>query len=209
MAITEQVKILDNKVRANKVQYNIDRQAAKISELSSGELEKYECLTGEDLGYKPNVVQKAKFEYTPLGQVFNKGLNTDEKQEGLLKRLNNIEDKTDKELKENKDSQLGVKSIEYTVKEELPQEAKNMLKKLSNQEKLINYRKRNFKVGNTVDYDFTNFRPLRELFRVIYYGDVLIPGAEREKNEFDDVLKIFKKYNPKKILNTKNLKMIL
>ena len=46
MTITEQVKILDDKIKANKDQYNLDRQEAKISALSSGELEKYEYLTG-------------------------------------------------------------------------------------------------------------------------------------------------------------------
>ena len=92
MSINEQIKILDNKIRSNQAQYDLDRQNAKISALSSGELDKYEYLTGEDLGYKPDVVQKAKFEYSPLGQAFNKGLKTDEKQVGLSKRLKNIED---------------------------------------------------------------------------------------------------------------------
>ena len=55
-------------------------------------------MTGEDLGYRPDPIQKAKFEYSPLGQVFNKGLTTDEKSEDLLKRLKNIEDKTDNQL---------------------------------------------------------------------------------------------------------------
>ena len=64
----------------------------------------------------------------------------------MLKILKNIEDKTDKQLKENKDSQLGVKSDGYTVKQELLQEAKHLLEKLNNQEKLINYRKLSFKV---------------------------------------------------------------
>ena len=45
MTITEQVKILDDKIRANKAQYNLDRQTAEISALSSGELEKHEYLT--------------------------------------------------------------------------------------------------------------------------------------------------------------------
>ena len=67
MTINEQVKILDDKVKANKPQYDLDRQASKISALSSGELGKYKYLTGEDLRYKPDVVQKAKFEYSPLG----------------------------------------------------------------------------------------------------------------------------------------------
>ena len=104
MTIKGQVKIIDNKIRSNQAQYDLDRQNAKISALNSGELDKYKYLTGEDLRYKPDVVQKAKFEYSPLGQVFSKGLETDEKPVGLLKRLKNIEDKTDNELKENKDN---------------------------------------------------------------------------------------------------------
>ena len=73
MAINEQIKILDNMIRSNQPQYDLDRQNAKMSVLSSGELDKYEYLTGEDLGYKQDVVQKANFEYSPLGQVFNIG----------------------------------------------------------------------------------------------------------------------------------------
>ena len=52
------------------------RQNAEISALSSGELDKYEYLTGKDLEYKPDPIQKAKLEYSPLGQVFNKGLES-------------------------------------------------------------------------------------------------------------------------------------
>ena len=79
MRLTEQVKILDDKIKANKAQYELDRGAGKISALSSGELEKYEYLTGEDLGYKPDVIQIAKFEYSPLGKNFNKGLHESDK----------------------------------------------------------------------------------------------------------------------------------
>ena len=86
MTLTEQVKILNDKIKVNKAQYNLDREAAKISALSSGELEKYKYLTGEDLGYKPDVIQKAKFEYSPLCKVFNKGLDDSDKEEGLLIR---------------------------------------------------------------------------------------------------------------------------
>ena len=60
MTLAEQVKILDDKSKANKAQYDLDREAAKTSALSSGELENYEYLTGKDLGYKPDVIQKAK-----------------------------------------------------------------------------------------------------------------------------------------------------
>ena len=75
MALTDQVRILDDKIKANQAQYDLDREAAKISGLSSGESDKYECLAGDDLGYKPDVIQKAKFEYFPLGKVFSKGLD--------------------------------------------------------------------------------------------------------------------------------------
>ena len=104
MTIYDQIKIIDNKIMSNQAQYDLDRQNTKVFPLSSGELGKYEYSTGEDLGYKPDVVHKAKFENSPLGQVFNKGLENDEKQVGLLKRLKNIEDKTDNQLNENKDN---------------------------------------------------------------------------------------------------------
>ena len=119
-------------------------------------------------------------------------------------RLKNIEDKTDNQLGKNKDSQLGVKSIGYTVKKELSQEAKNMLEKLNNQEKLINYQKVNFK-GVIM---LTMISPLTELFRTICYGEILIPAAEREQDNFDDMMKILKDYKPKKSDNKKR-KMLL
>ena len=56
MSLTEQVKILDDKIKANQAQYDLDREKAKISALSPKELDKYEYLTGEDLGYKPVVI---------------------------------------------------------------------------------------------------------------------------------------------------------
>ena len=98
MTLTEQVKILDDKINANKAQYDLDRKAAKISALSSGELEKSEYLTSKDLGYKSDVIQKAKSEYSPLGKVFNKGLYGSDKKEGVLKRLKNIEGRNEQQL---------------------------------------------------------------------------------------------------------------
>ena len=59
MTLTDELKIFDKKIKANQAQYDLDREAAKISALSSKELDKYEYLTGEDLGYKPSVVEKA------------------------------------------------------------------------------------------------------------------------------------------------------
>ena len=71
---------------------------AEISAYSSGDLHKYEYLTKKDLGYKPDAFEKAKFEYSPLGKVFTDGLNKSDKNEGLLKRLENIESKSNNQL---------------------------------------------------------------------------------------------------------------
>ena len=91
MTITDQIKILNRKIMQNEAQYDLDRKAAKISALFSNNLDKYEYFTGEDLGLKPSTVQQAKFQYSPLGKIFNKGLNENDKEEGLFKRLENIE----------------------------------------------------------------------------------------------------------------------
>ena len=50
-------------------------------------------MTGEDLGYKPGVVEEAKFEYAPLGKVFMKRLKKEDKKEGLSKRIKKIQEK--------------------------------------------------------------------------------------------------------------------
>ena len=68
MAVTYQIKILDRKIMLNEVQYDLDRKAAKISAMSSNNLDKYEYLTGEDLDLKPNTVEQARFEYSPLSK---------------------------------------------------------------------------------------------------------------------------------------------
>ena len=93
MTVTDQIKILDRKIKQNEAPYDLDREAAKISTISSNSLDKYEYLTGEDLDLKPSTVEQAKFEYSPLGKIFNKGLSKDDKKEGILKRSESIKDK--------------------------------------------------------------------------------------------------------------------
>ena len=61
VTLTDELKIIDDKMKANQAHYNLDREAAKISALSSNELKKYEYLTFENLGYKSGVAEKAKF----------------------------------------------------------------------------------------------------------------------------------------------------
>ena len=61
MTVTDQIKVLDRKIKQDESQYDLDRQAPKISVLFSKNLDKYELLTGDDLGLKPSTVEQAKF----------------------------------------------------------------------------------------------------------------------------------------------------
>ena len=79
MTRKEQNKILDDKIKANNAQYNLDRMNAEISAYSSSNLSKYEYLTNKYLGYKPDAFEKAKFEYSPLSKVFTDGLDKSDK----------------------------------------------------------------------------------------------------------------------------------
>ena len=90
MTLTEQVKILDDKIRVNKTQYDLDRETAEISALSSKTLEKYEYLIGEDLGYKQDVIQREKFEYSSLGAAFNTEFKKDGKNKKVIKHDNGL-----------------------------------------------------------------------------------------------------------------------
>ena len=68
MTVTDQIKIFGNMIKSSQAQHDLGRKAAKISALSSNDLLcKYEYLTGEDLGHKPSVSGKAKFQCSPLG----------------------------------------------------------------------------------------------------------------------------------------------
>ena len=101
MTCKEQVKILDDKIKANERQYDLDRTNAEISAYSSGDLPKYEYLTKKDLKYKPDAFEQAKFECSPLGKAFTDGLDKSDKSdknEGLLKRLKNMEDRNNNQL---------------------------------------------------------------------------------------------------------------
>ena len=129
MTVTDQIKILDSKIMRNEAQYDLDRKAAKISELSSNDLDKYEYLTGEDPGLKPSTVEQARTEYSPLSKFFNKGLKEEDKKEGLLKGLKNMEDKYEKSLKAVKNKTQNIKEVTDFVEESLSLEAKGLIEK--------------------------------------------------------------------------------
>ena len=113
----DQIKILEDKIKVNNAQYDLDRMNAKISAYSSGDLPKYEYLNKKDLGYKPDAVEKVKFEYSPIGKVFTDGLTKEDKSKkvGLFKLLKNIESNL-AEI-DNNDNKVGIFRIIKDIKD--------------------------------------------------------------------------------------------
>ena len=73
---------INDQIKVGKLQYNINREAAKISAFSSGKLHKYEYLTGEDLltSNQQQIIEQTKFTYSSLGKAFDKQIKTIEDQ---------------------------------------------------------------------------------------------------------------------------------
>ena len=95
MTRKEQNKILDAKIESNVNQYKVDRLNAEILAFSSGDLNEYELLKRIDLNYKPNALDKARFEFSPLGKTFNTGLDKiaqGYQEEGITKLVKDIRD---------------------------------------------------------------------------------------------------------------------
>ena len=96
--------IINDQIRDEKLQYDINRKAAEISAKSSGKLHKYEYLTGEDIlpSNQQQIIEQAKFTYSPLGKAFEKQIKT-------------IEDQREKQIKAIQD-QGQVKTIKKYIK---------------------------------------------------------------------------------------------
>ena len=85
--------IIEDQIKDEKLQYDINREAAKISALSSGKIDKYEYLTGEEIlpSNQRQIIEQAKFTYSPLGKAFEKQIETIEDQ--VKKQVKAIQDK--------------------------------------------------------------------------------------------------------------------
>ena len=96
---------IEDEIRDEKLQYDINREAAKISALSSGKIDKYEYLTGEETlpSNQQQTIEQAKFTYSPLGKVFEKQTKA-------------IEDQGEKQIKAIQDKKLNQsKSLTMTL----------------------------------------------------------------------------------------------
>ena len=146
-------------------------KATKISALSSNNLDKYEYLTREDL----------KFYYSPLGNIFTKGFKEEDKKEGLLKKLKNIEDKNEEQLKII-GNETGINSQIDLFDEDLTSEAVALIKEIIRVEDSVDYSKLFFMGGNKKVYSLDSFMTLEKLIKDILSKNMKIDRAEIRQN---------------------------
>ena len=105
----------EDQIKDKKLQYDINREAAKISALSSGKIDKYEYLTGEEIfpSNQQQMIEQAKFTYSPLGKAFEKQTKT-------------IEDQGEKQIKAIQDNKKQLTNTEeVTIKNIIPENILN------------------------------------------------------------------------------------
>ena len=179
---------IDDQIKDEKLQYNINREAAKISALSSGKFNKYEYLTGEEVLPSNNqqIIEQAKFEYSPLGKAFEKQVKTIEDQG--KKQIQALENLKLKEITRDK-----TKPIEYNnyFINELAKIQKSI--KPVDFNNLIYYCK-----GSNEPINCSEYKGMINIFKSIHSGDKTLEDIEQEKNKFKKEIAIVKQGNPKK-----------
>ena len=176
---------IDDQISDEKLQYDINREAAKISALSSGKIHKYEYLTGEDILSSSNqqIIKQARFTYSPLHKAFNK-------------QINSIKDHGEKQIKT-------LKSIKkLSVEDVIPNsafatdEANEELNKIKEIEKNVN-REKVFNKSNKNTYNFKDFRTIRTFGEYIYEGETTLDEADEDQSDLADRINDFiKKTRP-------------
>ena len=171
---------INDQIKDKKLQYDINREAAKISALSSGKLPKYEYLTGEDIlpSNQQQIIEQAKFTYSPLGKAFENQIKTIEdqgkKQVDALEKLKPEETKPI-EGKPNNQSRAAI------IFNELINKRKDIMKKSYDS---VDYGNLNFKyVGSTKDVSFYEYKDSKELFNAIKDNQINFTDAINRQNE--------------------------
>ena len=201
---------ISDQIKDEKLQYDINREAAKISALSSAKLHKYEYLTGGDIlpSNQQQIIEQTKFTYSPLGKAFNKQIKTIEdqgkKQVDALKHLKPVERS---------------KAITYDDESlEQKQETYNKLfdKKLDEIQELsrkIDYKNLNydFTTKASGSINFTGYNGPFTLFKKIRDGDISLEMAEEDQKKFKREFGQIKSGNPdhksdKQLYTIKNVK---
>ena len=163
---------IDDKFKDEKLQYDINREVAKISALSSGKIDKYEYLTSQEIliSDQSRLIEQAKFTYCPLGKVFEKQMKTIEDQ-----GIKQVEALKSLKPEENKEY---IKLIEGIFPKDMRTNAiKNEIDEIKKWEQKIKREDLKYKTKNYT-YDFQQYETIRSFGEIIYTGRINIDEAE-------------------------------
>ena len=180
---------IEDQINDEKLQYDINREAAKISTLSSGKLDKYEYLTGEEIlpSNQRQIIQQAKFTYSPLGKALEKQRKTIEDQgEKQVDALESLKD-SDKKLPSIKD---------FIPMENLNPEILNEIKRIEEIEEKVDRSRMVYK-GTNKTYDFRNFKAISAFGNEIRNNIISLDAANIEQVNLLSYINDFMKTKPR------------
>ena len=166
---------IEDQIKDEKKQYDIKKEASKISALSSGKIDKYEYLTGEEIlsSNQQQIIEQAKFTYYPLGKVFEKQTKTiedqREKQINVLKSL----ESSDNLLPSIKD---------FISKERLSPEIADEIEKIEEEERKADKNKMVYE-GSNKSYDLRRFKTIRVFGNEIRDNIISMSMANDEQDQ--------------------------
>ena len=161
---------VEDQIKDEKLHYDINREAAKISALSSGKLDKYEYLTGEEIlpSNQQQIIQQAKFNYSPLGKALEKQVKT-------------IKDQGEKQVDALKTLYKKLPSIkDFVQTEKFNLEIINEIKRIEEIEKNVDRDKMVYKSTNR-NYDFRGFKTIRTYGNDIRNNVISLKAANLEQ----------------------------
>ena len=174
------------KIKLKMKNYNMTLiERLRISALSSGKIDKYEYLTGEEIlpSNQQQIIQQAKFTYSPLGKDFEKQIKTIEDQgKNQVDALESLKD-SDKKLTQTKD---------FIPTENLNPEIINEIKKIKELEEKVDRNKMVYK-GTNITYDFRKFKTIRAFGNEIRNNVIDMNTANEEQNDLLEYISKFRR----------------
>ena len=174
---------INDQIRDEKLQYDINRKAAEISAKSSGKLHKYEYLTGEEIlpSNQQQIIKQPRFTYSPLGKAFKKQIKTiEDKGKKQVDALENLKLKEERKPIEDKPNNQSRATIIFN---DLINKRKELMSKLYNS---VDYSNLNFKYVDPKNNDvsFYEYTDSKELFNAIKNDEIRFDETRKKQDEF-------------------------
>ena len=182
---------IEDQIKDEKLQYDINIEATKISALSSGKIDKYEYLTGEEIlpSNQQQIIEQAKFTYSPLGKAFEKQTKTIKKQIKAIQDNNQL-------VNINKDYDYKDKlllSKEREIFKDIYNKRLDKIEELNNE---IDYNDLNYVILNkNMEYNFSIEKDPISLLNDIKKGEISVEKAKNRQKNYLNYLNIIRKGN--------------